>query len=337
MILNYDEYEILNREKGYFNKRPFIGYISPKGDLVDFSSLIGPQGHDNWRNPITPCFISFISFVVIGEKIDNLKNSEFDIRRKLYLFNQYDGFDDIVRRGLSYYDDFNKDDYDSFLNRLKNIIRKQEESRHEWAELCSKYNFEYRSDDSYWNELEFELMHFFEKCYSKRDFFYSLGKVIKIHNDITFFNKYKNLLGDDYHTKREFYYNYCIVALMSYFKDIMVQYLGYDSIERAFPECDLNIINNLYDNSNGYVFSNNPRTITTSCTNPNERFYNWLLMDWSIKRIPKMLWNEVEKRYIQEDSIMNYYQTDQEMILGKEIESIKREIPKKYRKEYFRK
>ncbi len=33
---------------------------------------------------------------------------------------------------------------------------------------------------------------------------------------------------------------------------------------------------------------------------------------------------------------MSLYQTEKEEILGKEIESIRREVPKQYRKEYFR-
>lgn len=60
-------------------------------------------------------------------------------------------------------------------------------------------------------------------------------------------------------------------------------------------------------------------------------------MDWNIQKIPRMLWNEEEKRFVEENFSMSLYQTDKEEILGKEIESIRREVPKQYRKEYFRK
>ena len=79
------------------------------------------------------------------------------------------------------------------------------------------------------------------------------------------------------------------------------------------------------------------KVITISCTNLNERFYNWLLMEWSIQKIPRMYWSKIEKRFIKGNPISNYYQTEKEEILGKEIESIKREVPKQYRKDYFRK
>lgn len=59
-------------------------------------------------------------------------------------------------------------------------------------------------------------------------------------------------------------------------------------------------------------------------------------MDWDIQRVPRMHFNEQEKRFINEAPIINYYQTDKEEILGKEIASIKRLVPKKYRNEYFK-
>ena len=37
-----------------------------------------------------------------------------------------------------------------------------------------------------------------------------------------------------------------------------------------------------------------------------------------------MYWNEQEKRFVQENPVINYYQTDKEEILGEEIASIKK-------------
>ena len=136
--------------------------------------------------------------------------------------------------------------------------------------------------------------------------------------------------------KEEFYYSYLIVHLMSYFKDICVQYLGYDSIERAWRIYDVNLFNNIHDASNGYAFSNNPRIIVTSEKNVNERFYNWLLMDWTIQQIPKKVWDDKNKKFIDEDYIFNYINRDKEEIYGKEIESIKRLVKKEDRYKYFR-
>lgn len=334
MTIDYNEEEILSSEKCYNN--PFIGYINPKGDIIDFSLLIGEPGHGNWRNPITPYFLNFISFVVLGENIEKYKNCDIKAIQKLYEYSQYKGFDDIVRRGLSYYEYCNEDNYDSFLNRLNDAIKEEEQSRQRHAQFCKKYNYEYRFDNIHWNELRYDLMQFFKKCYSKKDFFYSFNRIIKVQNMKTICNLYKNWCGGNARKREDFYYDYCVLTLMSYFKDIMVQYLGYDSIERANPDFDLNIINNLYEPSYGYKFSNNPKTILTSCSNPNERFYNWMINDWNVKRVPRMYWNEEEKRFVEESPTLSLYQTDKEEILSKEIDSIRREVPKQYRKQYFR-
>ena len=59
-------------------------------------------------------------------------------------------------------------------------------------------------------------------------------------------------------------------------------------------------------------------------------------MDWIIQRVPRMFWKKEEQRFVQENSLMDYYQTEKEIILEKEIHSIRRTVPKQRRKEYFR-
>ena len=78
-----------------------------------------------------------------------------------------------------------------------------------------------------------------------------------------------------------------------------------------------------------------PRIITTSYNNINERFYNFLLMDWAIHKLPRYLWDEKEQKYIEEPVIRDFYQNDTEEIMKKEIASIKRLVPKKDRYKYF--
>lgn len=100
---------------------------------------------------------------------------------------------------------------------------------------------------------------------------------------------------------------------------------------------DLTIMNNLNIIFCGYRFSSDPKTILIFCPNSNKSFYNWMLNNWKIKRVPRMYSNEEEKRFVEESPTMALYKREKEDILGKEIESIKREVPKQYRKEYFRK
>lgn len=189
---------------------------------------------------------------------------------------------------------------------------------------------------SFWDmhvyeNLQNDLMKFFKNAYNSGNFFESIGMTPQVdcyddyienhEKEIQEKRKLYTLLRN--RSDRDFYNDYQIAQLMSYFKDIMVMYMGYDSIERRLK---------LTSNK-----STEFKTITTSCANPNERFYNWLLMDWTIQRIPRMLLNEKEERHILENPITSYYQTEKEEILGMEIASIKRLVPRQCRKEYFRK
>lgn len=313
MTIQYLEDEILQKEKN-MNGKPLIGYINPNGTLLDYSMLIGPYGHENWRNPATHIFLNYISYIVRDFNVDEIKNEE------IYSYNKYEGIDDVVKRGLDYFQEINHTSYKDFLCSLKEEIQNQ-----------SSISFK---DKSEFDLLKYDLLKLFDKLYSNNDFFNSLGRFIYAESSTTMCDKYKRKAngGLCYYN----HYNYLVVQLMSYFKDICVQYLGYDSIERAWPIGDKNIINNVFNKSYGYTFSNNPRIITTSANNINERFYNWILMDWTIQKIPKKIWDIENKIFKDEDYIFDYIHKEKEEIFGKEIASIKRLIKKEDRYKYFR-
>lgn len=318
MTIDFNEQEILKIEQ--FTGLPLIGYINPQGKIINYSTLIGEYGHDNWRNPVTPIFLSFVSFVIKNQRMSQYK---FEGYEKLLEMNKYEGFDGIVKRGVDYYSDFNQTSYQAFLDKLQRCFEEENDN-------AQFYSFSQRDG---FEILKTDMVLFFHKLYSNDNFFDSLGRIIYVENRDFIAKKY-NIEDNDRLMK--FYYEYLIVNLISYMKDFCVQYLGYDSIERATPYSDLNILNNIYDSSNGYTFSNNPRTITTSCTNINERFYNWLLMDWQIQRVPRYFWNEKEKRFKLEQPDYIFHKTNKEEILEKEIEAIRNQIPKTKRKAYFR-
>lgn len=328
MTIEYLEDKILEKEK-LMNNSPLIGYINPQGEIINYSILIGEYGHDNWRNPASSILLDFISFVMKGDRVKKLYEWEWDEGKTLYYKNKYEGFDDIVKRGLEFPCEVNYTSYDEFLEVLDQAWAQEKETAKFYAEHHTLYG-----DRNVFEKLKYDLVVFFKKLYSNRDFFGSLGRIVYAEKSETICEIYK--VKGDFVKKDEFYYNYLIVQLMSYMKDFCVQYLGYDSIERAMPEYDLNILNNIYSASNGYVFSPNPRIITTSARNVNERFYNWLLMDWEIQKIPKKVWNEDEKKFEDESHVFDYIYIDKEEILGKEIESIKRLVPKEERYKYFR-
>lgn len=131
---------------------------------------------------------------------------------------------------------------------------------------------------------------------------------------IKMFESSHNLSGKTFSEKREevegYYYDYWSRMMLSFFKDTLVQYLGYDSVENVCL-----------------------RTICTSYPNVNERFYNYKLMDFNILQVPRMMWDEKNKIY---RPTLIEYQTEKEEILEKEIDSIRRLVKREKRSEYFR-
>lgn len=122
--------------------------------------------------------------------------------------------------------------------------------------------------------------------------------------------------------------------LLSYFKDICVQYLGYDSLERFKTNGDnLNIPS--FGEYYNFDFLANPRIITSSYPNINERYYNYLLMDWVVHRLPRYNYNEETGLY-EKSAFSMIYQSETEQKLEQEIQSIKKNVPIKERKKYFR-
>jgi hypothetical protein len=95
-------------------------------------------------------------------------------------------------------------------------------------------------------------------------------------------------------------------------KEILVQACNYDAIESQLI-----------------------RTIITSKFNVNETFYDLLLMDYKIFQIPKKVYDEKEGKYIvwtQSD----FFISDSEERLGKEIQAIRKQVPRNERYKYFR-
>ena len=84
-----------------------------------------------------------------------------------------------------------------------------------------------------------------------------------------------------------------------------------------------------------YVVGNNSKIITTSKFNIYETFYNYILMEFDIHQIPKRIYDDDERGYV-EYSQCKFFIPESELRLKSEIESIKKYVPKKQRQEFFR-
>ena len=104
---------------------------------------------------------------------------------------------------------------------------------------------------------------------------------------------------------------YPIEAYAQPIKTILVEVLGYDAIER--PD----------------------KTITTSCSNPNERFYDYILMGWKIEQLPRYVWDEDSDKYVKEPP-PNAAVVYKELELGEELKNLKNSLSLEDREKFFK-
>lgn len=83
MTVQYYESEMdeIEQKKGV----PFVGYINPRGQLIDYSTLIGERTHYSTKNPASMMFLQFISYVMKGFSPEELNffGIEMDISIKI--------------------------------------------------------------------------------------------------------------------------------------------------------------------------------------------------------------------------------------------------------------
>lgn len=319
MSLDYKPREIvigerISEESGKIE--PFAGYISPNGDIISFYSLFGGTGHDDWRNQASWAFVNFVSFIV----------KECPYRKQTTI------------KGIKSEEiNFSSDRY----------------NMHEFMELLNDHLRWHKGQmyDPYCH-MAYDILKIFKLAYQNGSFFETIGWEIRItsfpewivrqyHYD---WNKDRQLIDEGYcdYNMTKSYKEFAKKELMTFFKEFVVRYLGYDAIERISPDIKKVDVKERYDGSYGgriaedYI-ARTPRIITTSSTIPNERFYNYLLMDWAVQRVPRFIYNNNLHRFEEESILKEFHKNEKEEILAKEIASIKKLVPLHKRHNYFRK
>lgn len=320
MTIEFKEERITSREIEI--REPYVGYFTPNGKLIDYNVLLGENCHDAWRNPVSWAFLSWVCYIIKGTSIEDLKEWVYP---NLVANNQYPGINEYVIRGIGNTYDFNYDNIDCFLQTLYRRIEYIEDTWHVLGKMEG------------WLAFEYELLLFFRNAYKDKKFFDTIQRKITIENPDTIKKilkyKYRNCNLTD-RKLEDIYCDYLKRELLSYFKEICIQYLGYDALERFTPTGKLIEIpyrTHEYD----FDFLANPRVITSSYPNVNERYYNYLIMGWDVHKIPRYYYNEQTGLY--EKSDFNIcYQSEREQKLEQEIQSIRKIKPIKERKKYFR-
>ena len=171
-----------------------------------------------------------------------------------------------------------------------------------------------------------DLNVFFYNCYQAKTFMDGFGQNCMILNEYEFYQKYCKILQkyqrninetEEQYKKRtdswfEYdYYWYKKELMLEWYKTVIVQYLHYHLIERC------------------------QKGITTSDLTPYETFYNYLLNDFTIHQIPRMVYDNEKKMYIFYEQ-NNFLVTDRELRLKEEVQAIKKYVPINEREKYYR-
>lgn len=109
MTIEFKEEQIIQREE--WTRKPYIGYFSPNGKLIDYNILLGENHHDAWQNPVSWAFLSWVSYIVNGTSIEELKTWADS---NMVIKNQYPGIDEFVIRGYGFDYEFNYEYFDVF-------------------------------------------------------------------------------------------------------------------------------------------------------------------------------------------------------------------------------
>lgn len=172
------------------------------------------------------------------------------------------------------------------------------------AQLTKKFGKTSNVDSRLLHDLEM----FFYNCYQAPTFMEGFGQCCMILNEPEFYDKYCEGKNKDF----EYHYHWYKKSIMlDWYKTVIVQYLHYHLIER----CE--------------------KGITTCDTKPYETFYNYLLNDFTIHQIPRMIFDYDKKMYIPYNQ-NEFIITDTELRLKEEIQAIKKHVPLKERSKYYR-
>lgn len=204
----------------------------------------------------------------------------------------------------------------------KDRIKHFKENLDHSAYLTKQYGL---AEDPY-NKFQDDLDLFFYNCYQAGTFMDGFGQNCMSLNKSEFYQKFckekklyqrkANETEKEYHerTNRLLKYDYHWYKkglMLDWYKTVSVQYMYYHLIER----CN--------------------KGITTCDLKPYETFYNYLLNDFIIHQIPRMIYDESKKIYVPYEQ-KHFLVPDSELRLKEEIQAIKKLIPLNERKKYYR-
>ena len=304
----------------------FLGYFSPNGILYDFNTDLGIENHYSITNPVPLTYLKYISFI-ISDLTKDSEYAKFLSESNPEKFKELidESVNELVFRGYDSYYTGTVQSFDKFYTSLNDELNTCEEK------IKS-------GNGSKFDRFKLDLLRFFSNAYRDGSFIKSTGLTIRM-DDLSLIKKEllenTELDGFDSNDINELIERRVSKEMLTFFKDLCIRYLGYDSIERYNKEGEkIKIPGNpaLYDDH----FFASPRVITTSHVDIYERYYNYILMDWYIQKVPKYVFNE-NTGLFELDNGLNPFIEQKEEGLKEELKILKKNYAPKDRIQFIRK
>lgn len=257
----------------------FMGYLNPSGVPIDFRDKFGYTSHGD-----TSIQEAFRVYYIL-----KIRNSKWTTALDEYIMSEQ-------------YQHSEKERYINFLERMLKEAKERLEQQKRYA---ASFTLE---------QMRFDIYSFLINCYRANTFFEGVGKIETCMSEQEFWElEYKNkslynITDWNFNVEYSLYKDRILVDI---FKNVMIQYLGYHSIERV------------------------PKTITTSAVNTYEVFYNYILNDFKIQKLPRMVYDITKKMYVPYD-LNQFLIPDSELRLKEELQAIRKLVPLNERSKYYR-
>lgn len=283
MTLQFNE-EIVNDEiisSNSFKSPNFIGFINPYGVPINLKDKLGYTGHGEAPS-IQERFRVYYTL--------KIKESKLTSPLEEYIMTS----------------EYQHSEKERQINYLKQLRESLNEELNYQKKESTFYNISEK-------QMELDIYDFFINCYSADTFFKGVGNVQTCKCEREFWaTEYKNKnlydVGDwDFNMEYQIYKDKILAETL---KNVLIQYLGYHSVERV------------------------PRTITTASICTYKEFYKYIANDFTIFQIPKMIWDSKKRKYV-ELKLNEFFLPDSELRLRDEIQAIKKLVPINERTKYL--
>ena len=307
---------------------PFLGYFSPNGEVYSFNDKNNIGTHYLPSHPVPQTYLKYISYVINNQ----FKNGSYGTFLKENKPEQYkelveEDIDELVFRNYDSYNSGIVTPYEEFYKEL--LV--------EVDELTEKIRSQFYTMN---DKFKLDLLKFFVDAYKEGSFIKSTGRKTRIDSPVLLEKKLleENNIDRDMNI---FEINNLIEKasskqMLTFFKDICVRILGYDSIEKFDVNEKELVIPEKEEDYDKFFFST-PRVITTSHYDIFDRYYNYILMDWYIKKVPRQIYNDKTGKFEEELPFVNTYIEQKEEAVREELLCLRKAYSPKERIQFMRK